>query len=226
MSIDNRKSAIKPKPPRPKTCKQCKNRFQPERQFQETCCIKCALELAKSKREKKAVKDEANVKRKERAKEREARKKTKEYKDNDYSHQHDLTKSAIQKWVNHVRDAGLPCISCSTTNNVVYCGSHYRTAGGNSEISLDTRNIHRACNVYCNKNLSGNISGTKTTHGYTVGLINRYGQEYVDWLNGYHAPVKYTCDQLRDIRAYYAKLTRDKNTDDSDCPHVERFQNV
>lgn len=140
-------------------------------------------------------------------------------KSNDRPKQFDLTKKQIQKWVNHVRDAGLPCISCSTTNPVVYCGSHYRSAGGNPEIALDTRNIHRACNRYCNKALSGNISGNKTTHGYTEGLLMRYGQDYIDWIKGPHESPRYNCEQLREIRAFYAKLIREGNKDDSNAPH-------
>lgn len=212
-------STIKPKKPRAKACKQCKVKFQPERQLQACCSPKCALDKAIADRKKKEA-DTALQERKRIKKEAREARKVKNYdKANDYSKQFDLTKKQIQKWVNHVRDAGMPCISCSTTNNVVYCGSHYRTAGGNQEIALDTRNIHRACNRYCNKALSGNISGNKTTHGYIVGLINRYGQEYVDWLDGYHPPKKYSCEQLREIRAYYAKLTREGIKTDDDRPH-------
>jgi len=58
------------------------------------------------------------------------------------------------------------------------------------------------------------------TIGYTQGLINEFGQEYVDWLNGYHPPKHYTCEQLREIRAYYAKLTRENNKDDANPPHI------
>lgn len=218
-------STIKPKPPRKKACKQCKVKFQPERQFQETCCIKCALELAKSKREKKAAKDEANVKRKERAKEREASKKKKEFYDNDRSHQTKLTQADVNKWV-RFRDDGCNCISCNKPiGGGGYVGSgskqagHFKSAGGSPELRFNTLNIHLQCQR-CNVQLSGNIAG------YRPNLINKIGLGMVEWLEGPHEIKKYTCDQLRDIRAYYAKLTRDKNTDDSDCPHVERFQNV
>jgi len=142
-----------------------------------------------------------------------------ELKKNDRKHQFQLTKSVIQKWVNHVRDAGRPCISCGTEKPTIqYCGSHYKSAGGHSEIALDTRNIHRGCNRYCNKALSGNIHGNKTTKGYIVGLIERYDQAYVDWLDSYHESPNYSCEQLIEIRAFYSKLIRDNNPDDSDRP--------
>lgn len=209
------------KQPRPKKCKapSCGLKFQPERQMQETCCIKCAIELTNLKRANKAVKDAADVSKKERAAKREASKKTKEYRDNNYPHQFELTKQVVQRWAGGVRDAGKPCISCSTTNGVQYAGGHYRTVGANPELALDTRNIHRQCNKRCNCELGGNIHGAMNTHGYVVGLVNRYGQDFVDWLDGPHEQKKYTCDQLREIRAYYAKLTRQGIKSDEDRPY-------
>lgn len=210
-----------PKKPRPKKCKapSCGLKFQPERQMQETCCITCAIELAKFKREKKAAKDAADVKKKERAAKRESIKKTKEWRDNNYPYQFDLTKKVVQRWAGGVRDAGKPCISCSTTNDIQYAGGHYRTVGANPELALETRNIHRQCNKRCNCELGGNIHGAAGTHGYVVGLVNRYGQAFVDWLDGPHEHKKYTCQQLKEIRSYYARLTRLGIKTDDDRPH-------
>lgn len=150
---------------------------------------------------------------------RAARKAKREYYDNDRSHQFKLTKEVVQRWACKVRDEGRPCISCSTMANVQYAGGHYRTVGANPELALDTRNIHRQCNRRCNCELGGNIYGAMNTHGYVVGLVNRYGQEFVDWLDGYHPPKKYTCEQLKEIRAYYAKLTRLGIKTDEDSPY-------
>ncbi len=142
-----------------------------------------------------------------------------DHKKNDKPKQRDMTKKMIQRWVNHVRDAEKACICCGVLNNSQYCGGHYKTAGAHPELALDSRNIHRQRNRHCNQQKSGNISGDKKSHGYTEGLIKRYGQERVDWLNSYHPPKKYTCEQLVEIRAYYSKLIREGITDDSDCPH-------
>jgi len=146
-------------------------------------------------------------------------------KDNSYPHQFDLTKKVLQKWVNHVRDKGRPCISCGTERpGIIYCGGHYKTAGGNPEIALESKNIHRQCNWHCNSNLSGNISGTKKTKGFTFGLLERYGQDYIDWLDGPHKTKNYSCEQLKEIRAYYSRLIREGNSDDSDRPNQESIQ--
>lgn len=210
---------IKQKLPRKKKCKQCLKQFQPIRPIQPCCQYKCelayAIEHAKKKDDDRQLQERKRIKKEA----RDARKATKAYKDNHYPTQFKMTKETVQRWAGGVRDAGLPCISCGTTADVQYCGGHCRTAGGNPELALDTRNIHRQCNKRCNCELSGNIHGAMNTHGYIVGLVERYGQDYVDWINGPHEAKKYTCDQLREIRAYYAKLTRDKIKTDEDRPY-------
>jgi len=152
-------------------------------------------------------------------KSKEVRKIRKICKDNDHRHQFKLTKEVIQRWCCKVRDADLPCISCGNTNpSIVYAGGHYKTAGGHPELALNTLNIHRQCNVTCNKFKSGNIAGDKNSIGYRKGLVERYDQDFVDKLESYHAPAKLACDQLRELRAYYSKLTRDNNKNDEDRP--------
>ncbi|MGL4518063.1 MAG: recombination protein NinG [Shewanella sp.] len=209
----------KPKLPRKKKCKMCQGLFQPTRSIQPCCNFNCEIAYATEHAKKKAANREFQANKKERAAKREAAKKTKEYRDSNYPKQFDLTKQVVQRWAGGVRDAGKPCISCSTTNDVQYAGGHYRTVGANPELALDTRNIHRQCNKRCNCELGGNIHGAMGTHGYVVGLVNRYGQSFVDWLDGPHEPKKYTCEQLREIRAYYAKLTRQGIKSDEDRPY-------
>lgn len=183
------------------------------------CNISGALKFARGKQDQQRKRQQAKAKQSQAKQVKADKKAVNELKRNDRRHQFQLTKSKIQQWVNHVRDAGLPCISCGTTNpNIQYCGSHYKSAGGHPETALVTRNIHRGCNRYCNKALSGNIHGNKTTKGYTVGLIERYDQDYVDWLDSHHESPRYDCEQLIKIRAFYSKLIREGNKDDSGRP--------
>jgi len=183
------------------------------------CSLQHAIDWAKDKQEQQRQRKLTKLRQSQAKEDKVAKKAARELKRNDRKHQFQLTKSKIQQWVNHVRDAGLACISCGTEKpNIQYCGSHYKSAGGHPELALDTRNVHRGCNRYCNKALSGNISGNKTTKGYTAGLIERYGQDYVDWLDSYHEPKNYTCEDLIKIRAYYSKLIRENNNDDSNRP--------
>jgi len=44
-------------------------------------------------------------------------------------------------------------------------------------LRFDELNTALQCNRYCNKGLSGNINGNKTTRGYLQGLRDRYGEE-------------------------------------------------
>jgi len=183
------------------------------------CDVDCAYKFARAKQEKEQARLISKFKQSRTKEDKTAKKAARELKKNDRKYQFQLTKSVIQKWVNHVRDAGLPCISCGTVKQtIVYSGGHYKTAGGFPELALNTLNIHRQCNFHCNKNLSGNITGDKNSKGYTIGLVERYGQDYVDWLDSYHESTRYDCDQLIKIRAYYAKLIRDNNPDDSEIP--------
>lgn len=160
---------------------------------------------------KKAREQEARKKARQASQERkESREAKQNLKARDYSYQFGLTKRAAQKLGNMLdKVAGFGCISCGTQKpSIVYCGGHYKTAGAHSEIALDIRNIHRQCNRYCNSGLSGNISGNKNTKGYTVGLVERYGREYVEWLDSYHPSPNYTCDDLKELRAVFAEECR------------------
>lgn len=209
--------ALSAKPPRPKKCKSpsCGLKFQPERQMQETCCIKCAIELTNLKRAKKAAKDAADVSKKERAAKREASKKKTEFYDNDRSHQIKLTQPVFNAWV-RFRDSGTPCISCDKPDSGTHQrhASHFRSVGACAALRFNSLNVHTSCSV-CNNHLSGNIAG------YRPRLIDKIGIKLVEWLEGQHEPRKYTCDQLREIRAYYAMLTRENITSDIDRPYKD-----
>jgi len=123
--------------------------------------------------------------------------------ENHYPTQVRLTRVAAQRLANRL-DQRLPCICCSAPRGTAqFCGGHYKTAGGHPELALDLRNIHGQRNRLCNQAKSGNIHGDKHSHGYTEGLRWRYGEELVEWLESYKAPVRYTCDELRAIRTMY-----------------------
>jgi len=100
-----------------------------------------------------------------------------------------------------LRDAGLPCISCGKNDAQVDaqavsgwdCG-HYRTVGACPELRFEPLNCARQCRL-CNRHMSGNIAR------YRPRLIQRIGLEKVEWLEGAHAPRKYTVDDLKAIKA-------------------------
>ena len=204
-----KRTAITKKEPKPKKCgsPHCEELFKPIRTGQKTCYnFKCAIDYADHVEAKKAKKQNAAEK--------------KAFNLGDRPKQFKLTKAAIQKWVNHVRDNDMPCISCGTTNDVVYCGGHYKTAGGNPERALWTPNIHRQCNFHCNSSLSGNIEGTKHSKGYKKGLVERYGADYLESLEVYREFKSLTGEDLMEIRKSYFELIRENNKDDSNLQKI------
>ncbi|STV05254.1 protein NinG [Klebsiella pneumoniae subsp. ozaenae] len=65
------------------------------------------------------------------------------------------------------------------------CG-HFKTVGAYPELRFEERNAHKQCKS-CNAG-AGKYTAKEATvaQQYEAGLIARYGQEYVDWLNGPH----------------------------------------
>lgn len=111
-----------------------------------------------------------------------------------------LAQQAFNAWIRK-RDHGKPCISCGTTANVQYCAGHYRTVGACPELRFEPLNVHLQCNKNCNMEKSGNIIE------YRIRLSAKIGAESLAWLEGYHAPKKYTIPELQAIIAEYkAKL--------------------
>jgi len=128
----------------------------------------------------------------------------KAFKQRDYSYQFGLTKSMAQGLANDL-DRHLPCICCGTPRRgQLFCGGHYRTGKAHPELALDLLNIHGQANRNCNEGKSGNINGDKHSHGYRQGLIARYGQWIIDYLESYHPPNRRTCEQLIELRAEMA----------------------
>ena len=85
----------------------------------------------------------------------------------------------VQPIINEIArliDRGLPCISSGTFPDVAH-GGHYISVGANRTLSLNLHNIHLQ-SVYSNHFKAGdNIA-------YRQGLINRYGEEYVQFVEG------------------------------------------
>ena len=67
--------------------------------------------------------------------------------------------------------------------------------------------------------LSGNIHGEGKTTGYIKGIIDRFGVDRLNWLDGHHDIKKYSCFELIEIRKYYNKLIRENIKYDSDRPY-------
>lgn len=177
---------------KPKKCRQCRAWFQPRSSFARACSPECAVADAKEQREKRE------------RKERRARKQALKSK----SQHAKEAQSAFNAYIRE-RDRGKPCISCGATEQQTdylkisgWVASHYRSVGACPELRFDELNVHLAC-VRCNSHLSGNIVE------YRLGLIERCGQNVVDYLEGHHEPKHYTIEDLQEIKATYRRKARE-----------------
>lgn len=180
-----------------KKCKVCGSEFVPSKPMQKVCSLACALtiaSLAKAKRERTAL---AADKRATREKLDGMKTKGK------------LVAEAQAEFNRYIRlrDAGQPCICCGQPMGEGVPGGsvdagHYRSRGSAPHLRFDERNVH-AQRKQCNRYGSGNVVG------YRLGLIERIGLPAVEALEADNAPRHYTCDQLRQIKADYARKARE-----------------
>lgn len=176
----------------------CGASFVPQRLGQAVCSPACAIKDVPKQpaNREKARKALADVGRKELRAAKEKLKSRADYlKD---------TQIAFNAWVRE-RDALLPCVSCGRHHQGKYDAGHYRTVGSNPALRFEPLNCHRQCSP-CNTRLSGNLVN------YRVELVRRIGVDQVDWLEGPHAPKKYTVDDLKAMTADYRARVRDLKT--------------
>ena len=181
-----------------KKCRICKTKFEPFNSLAQVCSPACALQKA----QKDLQKDAERKAKEKRQWIREGRKRLKS--------RGEWLKEAQAEFNKHVRlrDRFQPCISCGTYNpggdsiGGVWDCSHYRSIGACPELRFEELNAHKSCKK-CNRDLSGNIVE------YRIRLIQRLGQETVDWIEGKHEPKKYTIDDLKAIKAKYRALNRE-----------------
>lgn len=170
-------------------CKSCRKPFIPVRSLQQVCSWECAKDKAEKDRLTKEAK-EATMKRSELRKAKADARPLKYYEDK--------AQVAVNRWIVHVRDKHLPCITCGTNKpNVQYAAGHYRTRKAASQLRYNEDNIHKQCNSYCNYHLSGNIAN------YRSALIAKIGQERHDALINNHESKRWTREECEEIEKIY-----------------------
>ncbi|WP_372809471.1 recombination protein NinG [Litorivivens sp.] len=171
--------------PRKRKCKHCGDQYQPFNSMQKACSVPCAAALGKAAKERKDRQRTAEAK--QRLKSR-----------SDWLRE---AQAAFNKWV-RLRDSALPCISCGRHHKGQYHAGHYRTVGANPELRFEPLNCHKQC-APCNNHKSGDIVN------YRINLVQRIGQDLVEWLEGPHDPRKYTIDEIKEIKAEYSQKARE-----------------
>ena len=107
--------------------------------------------------------------------------------------------TVLNAWIVKVRDAGLPCVSCGKHKPRYDCG-HYLARSIRPELRFNEDNLANQC-IYCN-------NYSKNAHiAYREGLIKRIGLERVLALEAPHPPVKWSIEELKELKSLYkAKL--------------------
>jgi hypothetical protein len=106
------------------------------------------------------------------------------------------------------------CISCGKPlgNDQWACG-HFKTRGAQGGLRFDRMNAFLQHNRRCNKALGGDIEGTKTTRGYKVGLVERFGEqrgnEIIEYCESNTQIVKWTGEDLIKMRKEFNKKIRE-----------------
>jgi len=183
-------------------CPICKKKYSPKYNSLQPVCndFDCLAKFVKKQRLAKVKAD------KQKSKDFKQR-----YQTEDVGYQHKLTQKVFNQlrvleekiWF---RDRGVEpsCISCSGTK-MDWCCGHFKTRGAQGGLRYDRRNTFIQCNFRCNRNLSGNIEGNKTTHGYKKGLILRFGEQegqaIIDYCDTHTSPGEWNWLDLKIFRA-------------------------
>ncbi len=194
-----------------KKCSSCKLPvdewpIKPYSSLTKTCSVSCALDDIEKKKDKDFKQETRGMK--------------KSFNLKDINWQHKQCRRAFNmlrklqelKWFS---DRGLQpvCISCGGElgGDEWACG-HFKTVGAQSALRYDPVNTYLQHNVRCNKNLSGDINGTATTHGYKQGLVNRFGHEVassiIEYCDRNTAPVKWDAEIMESWRKEWNKQIR------------------
>ncbi|WP_312387649.1 recombination protein NinG [Atlantibacter hermannii] len=180
------------KPPKPKKCKCCPEKFIPRTTTQTVCSPKCALQLAKqlsSRKQKQQEKAERAAWNKRKADVKPLK------------HWEDATQRVVNDYIRE-RDRDLPCISCGTWVTVQWEAGHFRSRGAASHLRYNEDNIHKQCHR-CNAELSSNAIS------YRAALVVKIGSERVEALENNNTPHRYTREELKSIRMHYRALMRE-----------------
>lgn len=181
---------IKPKPPKPKKCKCCPEKFIPRNSLQTVCSPKCAIQLANQLSERKKKLESASARKAWNERKKDVK---------PLSHWINMTQRAFNDYI-RARDGDV-CISCGSTTAVSYHAGHYRTTAAASQLRFNEDNVHSQC-AACNVHHSGAIGP------YRINLITKIGLQRVLALESNNEPHRYTREELDAIRARYRALLR------------------
>lgn len=176
-----------------RTCRICREKFEPARPMQPACSFDCQVEYATRAAQKSADKRKAADRAKDKKRKDEIKRTS------------DLKREAQAAFNAFIRyrdlSAGHPCICCgkpfepSRPGGSVDAG-HYLSRGSHPNLAFDERNCF-AQRKNCNR------PGGTTAAAFRLGVIARIGLEAVEALEADTEPRRYRADDYRRIRDEY-----------------------
>ncbi len=170
---------------RPKKCRNCRSKFSPRTSLQVVCSPDCAKDYAKVLREKKELLEKRVGLEKLKSKREWIQE--------------------VQKVVNsyiRAKDEGKECISCGASWEPTFQAGHFMATSIRPNLRFDSRNIYGQC-IRCNMHLHGNLLD------FRRGIIEREGEDMVEWLEGHHEPANWSIDDLKSIRNEYKRKLKE-----------------
>ena len=183
-------------PLKPKRCKEkaegCHGTFTPRNSFQSTCPNPlCGLKKAQRDRAKKEAKRGKEQRRELKDRKEKAKSRADWLKD---------AQTAFNIWVRK-RDLQEGCISCGTTTAGQFHGGHFLTTKARPGFRYHPGNCHKQC-AQCNMFHSGRISD------YRPRLIEKVGQEMVDYLETSNPWSGWSIEEIKEIRDHFRELAK------------------
>lgn len=172
---------------KPRRCAVCKEQYIPKRiglKITKVCLnAGCVLDWAQGIKAKEFDK--------------ETRRRRSEMNDKDKSWWAKKAEKKCNEYI-RLRDADKPCISCGNKSaHIKYDAGHFIPVGRREALRYEETNIHKQCSNNCNIHLSGNYSQ------YRKAIIELYGQEHLDWLEGPHDIPRRRIEDYKEIYEYY-----------------------
>jgi hypothetical protein len=124
--------------------------------------------------------------------------------ENDHKWQTARTQDVFNEFI-RLLDRDRPCISCQRDEcgHIFDCG-HFKTVAAFPQLRFDPRNAFKQ-GSNCNRpheRRQGNQASV--TDGFYRGILERFGEDHLLFLGGYHPPKNYSCGDLADLRAMFA----------------------
>ena len=181
-------------------CSNCRKKVHAELALTSDLKAFCTYECLKQYTQKNADKLADKTRREKRQQDRVKKEKLKTK--GQWTKEAQAAVNAYVRW----RDRNKDCISCgrnlkSESLGGGYDAGHYRSRGSAPHLRFRLDNIFGQCK-HCNRYLSGNIDKMR------VGIVWRYGQEFLDRIETDKTPKNYSIDDLKRIKSIFTKKLR------------------